>query len=47
MPVFDADDETTLAARILEHEHRIYPEAIQRMLDGRWKLDGRRVIFPA
>lgn len=35
----------TLAARILIEEHRIYPEAIQRVLDGGWRIEGRRVIF--
>jgi phosphoribosylglycinamide formyltransferase-1 len=45
VPVFDDDTEETLSARILAEEHRIYPEAIQRMLDGRWRLEGRRLIF--
>ena len=34
----------TLAARILIEEHRIYPEAIQLVLDGGWRIDGRRVV---
>jgi phosphoribosylglycinamide formyltransferase-1 len=38
------DTEQTLAARILVEEHRIYPEAIRRVLRGRWHLDGRRVV---
>ncbi len=29
VPVFDGDDEDLLAARILEQEHRIYPEAVR------------------
>jgi phosphoribosylglycinamide formyltransferase-1 len=45
VPVFDDDTEDTLSARILEAEHRIYPEAIQRVLDRRWTLQGRRVVF--
>jgi phosphoribosylglycinamide formyltransferase-1 len=45
VPVHDADSEDTLSARILEQEHRIYPEAIQRILDGRWTIQGRRVVF--
>jgi phosphoribosylglycinamide formyltransferase-1 len=45
VPVFDDDTEETLSARILEAEHRIYPEAIQRVLDGRWTLQGRRLTF--
>ncbi len=46
VPVRDEDTEETLAERILSEEHRIYPEAIQKVLDGGWRLDGRRVIFP-
>jgi phosphoribosylglycinamide formyltransferase 1 len=46
VPVHDTDDEASLSARILEVEHRIYPVAIGRMLDGGWRLEGRRVIFP-
>jgi phosphoribosylglycinamide formyltransferase 1 len=45
VPVFGDDTEDTLSARILVEEHRIYPEAIQRILDGGWRLDGRRLIF--
>jgi len=45
VPVFDDDTEDTLSARILEEEHRIYPDAIQRILDGGWRLEGRRLIF--
>jgi phosphoribosylglycinamide formyltransferase-1 len=42
--VHDDDTAETLAARILEEEHRIYPEAIQRVLDGRWRVEGRRFV---
>jgi phosphoribosylglycinamide formyltransferase-1 len=45
VPVFTDDTEDTLSARILAEEHRIYPEAIGRILDGDWRLDGRRLIF--
>lgn len=44
VPVLPDDTADTLAARILEAEHRIYPEAIQRVLDGGWALDGRRFV---
>jgi phosphoribosylglycinamide formyltransferase-1 len=44
VPVLDGDSEDTLAERILVEEHRIYPAAIQRILDGGWRLDGRRLI---
>jgi phosphoribosylglycinamide formyltransferase-1 len=44
VPVLENDTEETLAARILVEEHEAYPEAVQRLLDGRWTLDGRRFI---
>jgi phosphoribosylglycinamide formyltransferase-1 len=44
VPVFTDDTEDTLSARILAEEHRIYPEAIQRVLDGGWRIDGRRFV---
>lgn len=44
VPVLPDDTADTLSARILETEHRIYPEAIQRILDGDWRLDGRRFV---
>jgi phosphoribosylglycinamide formyltransferase-1 len=39
------DTVESLSARILEAEHRLYPEAIGRILQGGWRIDGRRVIF--
>ena len=45
VPVFTDDTEDSLSARILAEEHRIYPEAIQRILDGGWRPEGRRLIF--
>ncbi len=44
VPVEDADTAETLAARILVEEHRIYPEAIGIVLDGGWRIDGRRFV---
>jgi phosphoribosylglycinamide formyltransferase-1 len=44
VPVRDGDSVADLSARILVEEHRIYPEAIARVLDGRWRIEGRRVI---
>jgi phosphoribosylglycinamide formyltransferase-1 len=40
--VRDDDTPETLAARILEAEHRIYPEAVRMMLEGTLVLEGRR-----
>jgi phosphoribosylglycinamide formyltransferase 1 len=42
--VLDDDTEATLSARILAEEHRIYSEAVRIVLEGRYKLEGRRVI---
>jgi phosphoribosylglycinamide formyltransferase-1 len=44
VPVLDDDTTESLSARILEQEHRIYPEAIGIVLSGRYRLDGRRVL---
>ena len=45
VPVLDDDTADSLAARILVEEHRLYPEAIQRVLEGSWRLEGRRFIL--
>lgn len=42
--VKDNDTEETLAARVLEQEHIIYPKAIQLYVEGRLKIVGRKVI---
>lgn len=44
VPVLDADSPETLAARILEAEHRLYPRAVRLLLEGRYRLEGRRVL---
>ncbi len=41
VPVLDDDTPETLAARILEQEHRIYPEAISFVAEGKIKFEGR------
>jgi phosphoribosylglycinamide formyltransferase-1 len=38
------DTPESLAARILEAEHRIYPRAVRLLLSGRWRLEGRRFV---
>ena len=43
MPVLDEDTPDTLSARILQEEHRIYSEAIEIVLAGRYRISGRRV----
>jgi len=45
VPVYEGDTEETLAARILEQEHQIYPQAIQLFAEGRLELRGRRVLI--
>src|ERR1700716_4314722 len=44
VPVLDSDDEETLAARILEQEHIAYTEAINMVLEGKFKIAGRRMV---
>jgi phosphoribosylglycinamide formyltransferase-1 len=44
VPVLDADTVETLSARILIEEHKLYPEAIQLVIDGDWHLSGRRLL---
>ena len=44
VPVLDGDTEESLSTRILEQEHQIYPKAIQYVLDGQIRINGRRVL---
>lgn len=44
VPVLDGDTVDALSARILVEEHRIYPEAIQLLLNGRGRIEGRRFM---
>ena len=43
--VLDADTEESLSARILEQEHRIYTAAINLVLSGQCRVEGRRVLL--
>jgi phosphoribosylglycinamide formyltransferase 1 len=45
VPVLDGDTPEILAARILEQEHRAYPEALARLLTETWRVEGRRLVF--
>jgi phosphoribosylglycinamide formyltransferase 1 len=45
VPVRDDDTPETLSARILAEEHRIYSEAARIVLEGRYRVEGRRVIL--
>ena len=44
VPVLPGDDEATLARRVLEQEHRIYPQAVRWFVDGRLTLTDGRVL---
>lgn len=43
VPVEEGDTVESLSARILEQEHRIYPEAVRLFFEGRLEVQGRRV----
>src|ERR1700680_4190586 len=45
VPIEDRDTTSTLAERILREEHRIYTEAVRIVLEGRYRIDGRRVLI--
>lgn len=45
VPVSPDDTKETLAARVLEEEHRIYPRALQLIAEGRVRLEGRRTCL--
>lgn len=45
--VMDDDTADSLAERILEQEHRAYPEALRRLLAEPWSVEGRRLRFRA
>lgn len=47
VPVLPDDDEQRLAARVLEQEHRIYPQAIRWFLEDKLKIKGNRVTISA
>ncbi len=44
VPVRDDDTEETLSSRILVEEHRIYTEAVRIVLEGKYRIEGRRVV---
>jgi phosphoribosylglycinamide formyltransferase 1 len=45
VPVLEGDDEASLHARIQQAEYRIYPAAVRSLLEGRLRLEGRRVVL--
>jgi len=44
VPVADADSVAQLEARIHLVEHRLYTQALQKLVDGRLRIKGRRVL---
>ena len=44
VPVLPGDTPEALAARVLEQEHRLYPEVIGWIAEGRVRLEGDRVV---
>ena len=45
VPVRPEDTPETLAARVLEAEHRLYPEALRLFAEGRVVVEGRKVFI--
>ncbi len=45
VPIEDGDTPERLADRILHEEHRIYTEAVRIVLEGRYRMEGRRVLL--
>ena len=45
VPIQDSDTEATLSERVLREEHRIYSEAVRIVLEGRYCIEGRRVLI--
>jgi phosphoribosylglycinamide formyltransferase 1 len=43
VPVLTGDTADSLAARVLEQEHQIYPQAVRWFLEGRLRLENGRV----
>lgn len=45
VPVLPGDDVHTLAERVLSSEHRIYPQAVRLIAEGRTRVEGDRVLL--
>jgi phosphoribosylglycinamide formyltransferase 1 len=44
VPVLDQDTAETLAARVLDVEHQVFPEALRLLASGALRIEGRRVL---
>ncbi len=47
VPVVDGDTVETLSARILRQEHHLYSEALRMVVEGAFRIEGRRVMAAA
>lgn len=45
VPVLSSDTATTLAARVLEVEHKIYPIALKLVASGRASFEGEKIVI--
>lgn len=45
VPVLGHDDAGSLAKRVLDQEHRLYPMVVRWFAEGRLQLDGQRVLL--
>ncbi len=45
VPVLPTDTKATLSARVLEAEHRLYPEALHLLADGKVRLEAGKAVF--
>jgi phosphoribosylglycinamide formyltransferase 1 len=45
VPIEDGDTVETLSERILREEHRLYSEAVRIVLEGRYRIENRRVLI--
>jgi phosphoribosylglycinamide formyltransferase-1 len=47
VPVLDADSESSLAGRVLQQEHKVYPQAVRWFAEGKLHLENGRVRLAA
>jgi len=45
VPVADTDTEASLSEKILREEHKIYSQAVRIVLEGKFRIEGRRVVL--
>jgi phosphoribosylglycinamide formyltransferase-1 len=45
VPVLESDTADTLAERVLRQEHRLYPQTLRWLAEGRVRWDGEQVLF--